>query len=67
MVQSAFADAKRSLGILRTAGMEAAVVASQRIPFGPVLAARAAWLEATGRIPRGCREETLIVIRADKR
>jgi len=66
MVQSAFADARRSLHILRSAGMEAAIVATQRIPFGPVLSARAAWLERTGRIPRGCREEELVVIRADK-
>lgn len=67
MVQSAFAGADRSLDILRSAGMDAEVVASERIPFGPVLTARAAWLEATGRIPRGCREEELVVIRADKR
>ncbi|WP_407688712.1 HemK2/MTQ2 family protein methyltransferase [Mycobacterium sp. HUMS_1102779] len=67
MVQSAFADAGRSLDILRSAGMQADIVASEPIPFGPVLMARAAWLERTGRIPRGCREEELVVIRADKR
>ncbi len=67
MVQSGFADAGRSLDILRSAGMYAEIVASERIPFGRVLAARAAWLEGAGRIPRGCREEELVVIRADKR
>lgn len=67
MVQSAFADTARSLDILRSAGIAAEVVASELIPFGPVLSARAAWLEQTGRIPRGCREEELVVIRGDKR
>ncbi len=38
----------------------------QRIPFGPVLNARASWLESTGRLTPGHREETLAVIRADK-
>jgi release factor glutamine methyltransferase len=42
------------------------VVASHRVPFGPVLTARAGWLENTGRSRRGCREEELVVIRADK-
>lgn len=31
-----------------------------------VLTARARWLEACGRLAHGCREETLVVIRADK-
>jgi release factor glutamine methyltransferase len=66
LVQSAFADADRSLTKLRAGGMDAEVVASQRIPFGPVLTAQATWLERTGRLQLGCREEELIVIRADK-
>jgi release factor glutamine methyltransferase len=36
------------------------------IPFGPVMSARANWLEEIGRLPRGRREEELVVIRADK-
>lgn len=66
IVQSAFADAPQSLRRLRSAGLDAEVVASQWIPFGPVLTARAKWLEDTGRMPIGQREEELVVIRADK-
>lgn len=66
LVQSALADAGRSLKVLRESGMDAKVVASQWIPFGPVLSSRADWLERTGRMPRGCRDEQLVVIRADK-
>jgi release factor glutamine methyltransferase len=67
LVQSVFADAERSLEMLRATGMDAEVVASQWIPFGPVLSARARWLEDTGRLQSGIREEELVVIRADKR
>lgn len=67
LVHSALADVRRSLDDLTMAGMRAEVVASKWIPFGPVLSARAGWLEDTGRIPRGRREEELVVIRADKR
>jgi release factor glutamine methyltransferase len=66
MVHSALAGVDRSLNTLRNNGFDARVVASQRIPFGPVLSARAEWLESTGRIERGCRTEELVVIRADK-
>jgi len=66
LVQSALADVGRSLKILRDSGLDADIVTSQWIPFGPVLSARAGWLERTGRTPRGCREEELLVIRADK-
>ncbi len=66
LVHSALAGVQRSLGVLRKTGLTAEVVATQWIPFGPVLSARAGWLEQTGRIPRGCREEQLVVIRADK-
>ena len=66
MVQSAFAGVQQTLNSLRETGLDADVVASQWIPFGPVLAARAKWLEDTGRIRSGCREEELVVIRADK-
>lgn len=66
MVQSAFADVQRSLGLLRSTGLDADVIASQWIPFGPVLSARAQWLEDTGRLSPGCREEEIAVIRADK-
>ncbi len=66
LVQSAFADVQRSLDSLRSAGLDAKVIAYQWIPIGPVLSARADWMEQTGRLRRGCREEELVVIRADK-
>jgi release factor glutamine methyltransferase len=66
MVQSSFSGVEQSLDSLRSAGLDAEVIASQWIPFGPVLSARAGWLEDTGRIEHGCRKEELVVIRADK-
>lgn len=66
MVQSTLAGVAQSLRRLRSSGLHADVVDSQWIPFGPVLTARAAWLEDTGLLPRGQRDEELVVIRADK-
>jgi release factor glutamine methyltransferase len=66
LVHSALAGVEQSLDRLKWAGMEGEVVASKWIPFGPVMSARAKWLEDTGRIPHGRREEELFVIRADK-
>jgi release factor glutamine methyltransferase len=66
LVQSVFANVHRSLVSLRSTGLDAEVVATQRIPFGPVLSARAGWLESAGRIPPGCHQEQLVVIKADK-
>lgn len=66
LVQSAFSGVEKSLDALRSTGLYAEVIASQWVPFGPVLSARARWLEDTGRIERGCRTEQLVVIRADK-
>jgi release factor glutamine methyltransferase len=66
LAQSALAGVHRSLDCLRSTGLDAEVVACERIPFGPVLTQRAAWLEEMGLVRRGCREEELVVIRADK-
>jgi release factor glutamine methyltransferase len=66
LVHSEFADAKRSLQLLRSTGLDADIIATELIPFGPVLTAHAEWLEHTGRLQPGRREEELIVIRADK-
>jgi len=67
LVQSEFAGVDRTLDTLRSTGLNAEVVSSQRIPFGPVLSARSRWLEDVGLIPPGCREEEIVVVRADKR
>ena len=57
---------RRTLRALRMRGLTAQIVASQRIPFGPVLTARAQWLQDTGRTTLGQRRERLVVIRADR-
>ena len=67
IVQSEFADATCSLRRLRHGGLHAEVVMTQLIPFGPVLNARAGWMESIGMLPAGRREEELVVIRAVKR
>jgi release factor glutamine methyltransferase len=67
LVQSEFAGVEESVSALRATGLSVDIVAQQPIPFGPILNARARWLESTGRLGLGCREETLAVIRADKR
>jgi release factor glutamine methyltransferase len=66
LVQSEFAEPRSTLAALARAGMDAEVVAYQWIPFGPVLTTRAEWLEQTGRLEPGRRQEELLVIRADK-
>jgi release factor glutamine methyltransferase len=66
LVQSEFAGPRQTLGQLAGSGLDAEVVAWQWIPFGPVLSSRAQWLEETGRLEPGRREEELLVIRADK-
>ena len=66
LVQSEFADPRRTLAALSSAGLDAEIVAGQWIPFGPVLTSRAWWLEETDRLDPGRREEQLLVVRADK-
>ncbi|MGY4709807.1 HemK2/MTQ2 family protein methyltransferase [Mycolicibacterium sp. CBM1] len=67
VVHSEFADTAQSLRRLRSGGLRAEVVLNQLIPFGPVLTARARWMESIGMLPVGRRQEELFVIRADKR
>lgn len=66
IVHSEFADADRTVEGLRAGGLRADVVAEQWIPFGPVLTARAHWLERVGLLEVGRREERLVVVRADR-
>lgn len=66
LVQSEFAGPRQTLAALASSGLDAEVIAWQWIPFGPVLSSRAHWLEETGRLEPGRREEELLVIRADK-
>jgi release factor glutamine methyltransferase len=66
LVQSEFAGPRETLAKLASCGLDTEVIAWQWIPFGPVLSSRAQWLEETGRLDPGRREEELLVIRADK-
>jgi release factor glutamine methyltransferase len=67
LVQSEVSGIEHSVSALRDGGLDAEVIATQFIPFGPVLSARATWLESSGRLRSDRREEMLAVIRADKR
>ena len=56
LVQSEFADPRRTLAALSGAGLDAEVVGWQWIPFGPVLTSRAdGWRRSVGSIPVGAR------------
>lgn len=66
IVHSEFSGPRQSLAGLAAAGLDAEVIAYQWIPFGPVLTARAPYLEEAGLLEPGRREEELVVIRADK-
>lgn len=66
VVHSEFADIDRTVEGLRAGGLRAEVVAEQWIPFGPVLTARARWMERMGLLDAGRRLERLAVVRADR-
>jgi release factor glutamine methyltransferase len=65
LVQSDVSGVDATLELLQRGGLSARVVARHRTPFGPVMRARAAFLEAAGLIGSGQRHEELVVIRAD--
>jgi release factor glutamine methyltransferase len=66
IVHSETSGIEQSLTALSAAGLNADVVATQRIAFGPVMSARRAWLVRTGKLPPGRDYERLVVIRARK-
>jgi release factor glutamine methyltransferase len=66
IVHSVLCGADRTMRRLREGGLKAAVVARELTKFGPVLRNRSAWLEASGLIDPGARNEELVVIRADR-
>jgi release factor glutamine methyltransferase len=66
LVQSEFAGIEQTVRSLRSSGLATSIAASRRIPFGPVLTARADWLRHIGALSGDRREEELVVIRADK-
>lgn len=66
LVHSALCGVEQTLDQLRGQGLSSTVVARRVQPFGPVLAGRAHWLESTGVIRPGQRDEELVVIRGDR-
>ncbi|WP_290056015.1 HemK2/MTQ2 family protein methyltransferase [Amycolatopsis solani] len=66
IVQSELSDVDKSWAALAARGLRVSVARRARIPFGPVLSGRTAFLEAAGLIAPGRRTEELVVLRADR-
>ncbi|VFA90486.1 Release factor glutamine methyltransferase [Gordonia paraffinivorans] len=62
LVHSEFADEEESVRALRAGGLHAEIVDERVIPFGPVMTARARWLEERGLLEPGCRVERIVAI-----
>jgi release factor glutamine methyltransferase len=66
LVHSALSKPDRTLELLAVAGLRAEVAAHARVPFGPVLRARADWLREQGLIEPGQVLEELVVVRGSR-
>lgn len=66
LVHSAVCDEDLTLKRFADAGLQAEVLTRCRVPFGPVMRARVAMLEARGLIEPGQRDEELVVIGAHR-
>ena len=64
VVHSSICDAEATVGLLREAGLDAAVAERRAGPLGPLVGARAAELERRGLLAPGEREEEVVLIRA---
>jgi release factor glutamine methyltransferase len=64
LVHSSVCGPQTTLAQLREGGLDADVVARRRGPLGPLLTQRVEMLEERGLLPRGQREEEMLVIRA---
>ncbi len=64
LVHSGVCDTDLTLDALTRAGLVPQVLATARVPFGPVMRARALLLESRGLIGVGQREEELVVVGA---
>jgi release factor glutamine methyltransferase len=62
LVHSAVCDSDCTVDALDRAGLDARELARIRVPFGPVMHARAALLEARGLVAPGQRYEELVVV-----
>ncbi|MEU3913365.1 HemK2/MTQ2 family protein methyltransferase [Streptomyces sp. NPDC029721] len=65
MVHSGMCGTQKTLALLAGQGMAARVTRRVRIPWGPVLRARGAWLRAEGFAQDGDEHEELVVVRAE--
>ncbi|MCX4750057.1 methyltransferase [Kitasatospora sp. NBC_01287] len=63
LVHSSLCGVEESCRALHLAGLRTEVVARRRLPFGPVMSARADWFEEQGLVAPGVRHEELAVIR----
>lgn len=63
LVQSSLADVAETVRSLREAGLAADAVRRIRREFGPITGPRARWLERTGLLAEGERQQDLVVIR----
>lgn len=66
LVHSALCGAQRTVSKLADAGLEATVLERGWVPFGPVMRARAAMLEARGLVRPGQSLEELVVVGAHR-
>ncbi|MGW2346687.1 HemK2/MTQ2 family protein methyltransferase [Streptomyces sp. NPDC001661] len=66
IVQSALSDDDRTLGLLRSRGLDAEVVGRRWIPFGPVLEERQQWLRRSRLLAENASSEGLVVVRAER-
>ena len=63
LVQSSLLGVEPTLDALRAGGLEASVAAREPGPLGPLMNGRRALLEDRGLLPRGAREEVVVVVR----
>ncbi|PRH75731.1 methyltransferase [Streptomyces solincola] len=66
VVHSALCGTRQTLERLADRGLTARVELRAFVPFGPVMARHARWLEQRGLIEPGVRKEELVVIRAQR-
>lgn len=63
LVHSSRCGIEESCQAVRQAGLRTEVAVRRRIPFGPLVSARADWFEERGLVAPGVRHEELVVIR----
>ena len=67
VVHSEVCGEQATIAAMAAAGLDARVVARAVLPFGPVMRARAALLEARGMIVPGQRVEEIVVVAGERR